>query len=268
MNDAILEALRPVNWPLMALVMSRVAGLVMTAPLWSLRFIPTQVRAGIALLMTLLMMPLVPESAVPPAMGQVAVLAVLAELLLGLAIGLTAAVFLHALSVAAEVVSLQMGLSFGAAFGGPADTGSPGIGQLYHQFTLAIYAVLGGHLMLMTGLAMSFRIVPPGVGMNLEGGVAHMIPVLGTVFSVAVQVAAPVIVALLVTNLALAVVNRAVPQLHTLMVAVPLTVAVGFLVIGATLPLTAGLVTRWVGGLEGGVADLLGRVAPVAAVGR
>jgi flagellar biosynthetic protein FliR len=267
-NEAILEAMRPVNWPLLALVLSRVAGLVMTAPLWSLRFIPTQVRAAIAVLLSLLMLPLVPASAVPPAAGQIAVLAVLAELLLGLAIGLTAAVFLYSLSIAAEVVSLQMGLSFGAAFGGPADTGSPGIGQLYHQFTLAIYAILGGHVMLVTGLALSFRILPPGVGMNLEGGATEMLGVLGTVFAVAVQVAAPVIVALLITNIALAIVNRAVPQLHTLMVAVPLTVAVGFLVIGVTLPMTAGLVARWVGSLDGGVADLLGSMAPLGATVR
>lgn len=257
-----MEALRPVNWPLFALVSARLAGLMLTAPLWSMRFVPMQARAAMTVVLAVALMPLVPAE-VRPAPGEpLAFLALVPELLLGLAIGLTAAVFLHALSVAAEVVSLQMGLSFGAAFGGSPDTATPGIGQLYHNFTLALYAILGGHLVLLTGLALSLRIVPPGAVTGMDAAGPAVLTLLGSVFAVAVQVAAPVMVALLITNLALAVLNRAVPQLHTLMVAVPLTVAVGFVVIGATLPLTAGLVGRWVGGLEAGVADLLGRMAP------
>ncbi|HRX19697.1 MAG TPA: flagellar biosynthetic protein FliR, partial [Gemmatimonadales bacterium] len=85
----------------------------------------------------------------------------------------------------------------------------------------------------------------------------------GTVFSVAVRVAAPVMVALLVTNLALAVLNRAVPQLNTMMVAVPITVGVGLIGLGATLALVGGEVTRWVSGLDDALAGLLVALQPV-----
>ena len=264
MNDALLEMMRPINWPLFALVSARVAGLLLIAPLWSMRAIPALVRGAMAVVMTMMLLPSA-GTAVLPASGAVPLLSLVAELLVGIAIGLTAAVFMHGLTVAAEVVSLQMGLSLGVAFGGMSDVGSPGIGQFYGQMALVMFAVLGGHVMLIVAVAHSLRELPPGSAMAFTDGAVAMLSITGGVFSAAVRVAAPVMVALLVTNLALAVLNRAVPQLNTMMVAVPITVAVGLVALGATLSLLANEMTRWVAGLDQTIARLMAtlQVIPV-----
>lgn len=262
MTEALLGMLQPINWPLFALVSARVAGLMMLAPLWSMRAIPVKIRGAAAVVMTLALLPLAAQAPIDPA-GPMPVLAVGAEFLVGVAIGLTAAVFLHGLTIAAEVVSLQMGLSLGVAFGGMSDVGSPGIGQFYGQFALALFAMLGGHVMLITGVGASLVALPPGAPLDFTDGAMTLLTLGGTVFAVAVRVAAPVMVALLVTNLALAVLNRAVPQLNTMMVAVPITVGVGLVALGATLALVGGEVTRWVAGLDDSIAGLLVALQPV-----
>jgi len=97
--------------------------------------------------------------------------------------------------------------------------------------------------------------------LNGSEGARTLLAMSGSVFSSAVRVAAPVMVALLVVNLALAVLNRAVPQLNTMMVAVPITTTVGLLAIGATLLLFGGEVARWVAGIEDGIGRFIGSLA-------
>lgn len=244
MTGSWLSVLEPGRWPLLALVSARVVGLLLVAPVWSLRPVPVRVRGAAAVVFSAALLPVAARSA-PAAGPEAPLLALATEFLLGLTIGLAAAVFLHGLAVAAEVVGLQMGLSLGAAFGGMTDMGAPGIGQVYQQFALGLFVVLGGPVLLISGLADSLALLPPGAPIDLAGGARATVALAGDVFRVAVRVVGPVMVTLLVTNLALAVLNRAVPQLNTMMVAVPVTVAVGLVAIGATLPLAAGLVGAW-----------------------
>jgi flagellar biosynthesis protein FliR len=241
---SLAQALQPINWPLFVLVSARVAGMMLTAPVWSIATIPTTVRGAIAVVVTLAILPAVPN--VPVAIDGISVLVpLMTELLLGIAIGLSATVFLAGVAVAAEVVSLQMGLSLGAALGGMAEIGTPGIGQLEGQFSLAVFVAVGGHLALLSAVARSFAAIAPGAPLALESGGASLLTLCGAVFSTAVQVAAPMMVALLVTNLGLAVLNRAVPQLNTMMVAVPITVAIGLVALGTALPYSLNVVGVW-----------------------
>lgn len=263
MTPALLEFLAPIQWPLFALVSARVVGLLLIAPLWAMQAIPARVRAAVAVVMSLALLPVAGKMSTPFT-GPLPVLALVNELLLGLAIGFSAAVFLYGLTVAAEVVSLQMGLSLGAAFGGTSEVGAPGIGQLYGQFTLVLFAGMGGHLILLTAVGASFVAIPPGSALNFESGAATLLLFGGTVFSVAIRVAAPVIVALLITNLALAILNRAVPQLNTMMVAVPITVAVGLITLGGTLSLLSGEIARWIASLDDGALRIIESFRPLA----
>lgn len=266
MTGSWLAVLEPTHWPLLALVSARVVGLLLVAPVWSLRPVPVRLRGAAAVVFSAGLLPVALR--VTPAAGPAAPLLALAtELLLGLTIGMAAGVFLAGLAVAAEVVGLQMGLSLGAAFGGMTEMGAPGIGQIYQQFALGIFVVLGGPVLLLSGLADSLLLIPPGTAVDVPGGSRAIVAMAGDVFRVAMQVVGPVMVALLVTNLALAVLNRAVPQLNTMMVAVPVTVAVGLVAIGATLPLAAGIVSHWARGTADEAVRVIRPFVPAPAGG-
>ncbi len=258
---SLTEALQPLNWPTLVLVSARVVALMLVAPLWSMSAMPRTLRGAVAVVLTLALLPVAPRASLPPeALGLVVPLA--GEFLLGLTVGLAGAVFLHGVGMAAEVLNLQMGLSLGSALAPMAEVSTPGLGELKGFFALSIYVALGGHLTLIYGLAESLVAIPPGTAMQLTEGSMAALRLAGTVFDTALRVAAPVMVALLVTNLALAILNRAVPQLNTMMVAVPVTVSVGLIVLGASIPYAATYISTWVGGLGGTVDTVVRSFAP------
>ena len=87
--------------------------------------------------------------------------------------------------------------------------------------------------------------------MSLVSGGGAAVHLTGTLFTTAISVAAPVMVTLLLTHAAVAILNRAVPQIHTMLIAFPLTIGIGLIMIGAALPLTAAAIRMWMYGIPG-----------------
>jgi flagellar biosynthesis protein FliR len=165
--------------------------------------------------------------------------------------------------MAGEVISMQMGISMGAALAGNAELESPGVGQIQELLALFLYVAVGGHLVLLRGLAESLRSVPPGVAVSFPEAGGATVGMLGSMFACALSVAAPVMITLLLVNLALSVLSRAVPQLNAMMVSLPLTIGVGLVALATALPLLAATVAGWMDGLPGSVEHVLGAFHPV-----
>ena len=244
MSDFLGGALAPDRWPTFVLITARIGGLMMSAPLWSMSTMPRSVRAAITVLLAVFLLPMAPTTAMPEQVLDLP-LPVALEMVVGLAIGLTAAVFVQGVALAGEVVSIQMGLSLGPALSPTADLQTVGIGQLQGVLAMMIYLAVGGHLMLLRGLADSLQSLPPGTAINFGDGGAAAAMMLSTLFSAAVRAAAPVLVTLLLVNVALAILSRAVPQLNAMMVSLPISIAVGLVMAGVSMPVVAATVESW-----------------------
>jgi flagellar biosynthetic protein FliR len=257
----LTEALAPDRWPAVVIIGARFTGLMFVDPLWSMTPAPSQLRAALVALFTIAVLPSVGTIPLPPdAMGWVAPIA--SELLLGLAIGLVAAIFLAGIALGGEVASIQMGLNLNAAVTGTADGSVAGVGELERRLAATIYVALGGHIVLLAGVAHSLMVIPPGSAIALGAGGQAVATLAGTVFATAARIAAPMIVTLLLANLAIGVLARAVPQLQSFAAAFPITLGLGFLVCGATLPFLAHSVTAWVSALPRAVADVTNAFVP------
>ena len=253
---SLVQALAPAHWPTLALVSGRMVGLMLAAPLWSFAGMPRSIRGAMIIVFTVTVLPTVHETPLPPDyMGLV--LPIASELLLGLAIGLVGAVFTAGMGLAGEVATLQMGLNLGPSFSPMSDASVTGLGDLKTMLAIAIYATLGGHLILLGGVAESLQTIPPGTALDFGEGGRAVVALGGTVFSVAVRAAAPIIAALLLANLGLAILSRAVPQLNAMAVGFPITIGLGFLVFGASLPYTGPFIGRWVGGVHASVGGIV-----------
>jgi len=242
--DFLAQAFSPDRWPTFVFLTARLGGMMTIAPLWSMTTLPKAARAAITVVLALALLPACPPVHAPEETFDL-LLPLALEGLVGLAIGLTAAVLVQGMAMAGEVVSLQMGLSLGPVLAPTPDVAVPGVAQLQTILALLVYASLDGHLMLLKGLADSLRVLPPGSGFGLSGEAAPVVALLGTLFTCAVRAAAPVMVALLLANLALAVLSRAVPQLNAMMVAFPITIGVGLIMIGASVPVMTGAMRGW-----------------------
>lgn len=244
MSTFVNELFGPDRWPVFVFITARLAGLGMTAPLWSMRTFPRSIRATVIAVIALVLLPTVPETVIPERVLDIPVPLAM-ELIIGMSIGLTAAVIIQGVAYAGDVLSLQTGLSLGAALSG-GDIPGAGLGQMLSLGALLIYVVMGGHLILLQGLSESLQVLPPGRPLATEAGGATAAAAFGTIFSSAARVAAPAMVSLLLANLALAILTRAVPQLNAIMVSFPLTIGLGLLMIGVSMPIIASAIHGWV----------------------
>ncbi len=224
------------------LVFARVAAILMLIPGLGEQAVPPRVRLGLALLLAFVMFPLAgPQvAAIPATSGSLAV-AVIREILVGLMIGGLLRMFLGALAVAGEAVSLQTTLSF-------AQTANPM--QAQPGTTIASFlGVLGITLIFATDLhhlfigaiARSYSLFPPGRPVPLNDAADMAVRTFGDAFALGVQLAAPVIVFSLVLNIAAGLIGRVMPQFQVFFAVTPLTILIGLSVFALSLGLV-GLV--------------------------
>lgn len=261
MPDAVTRLFTPELWPTFVLITARLSGLMLAAPLWSMSTLPRAARAAIIVTLGVLLLPLAPRAPAPEQVLDLP-LPIAMELVVGIVIGLTAAVIVQGVALAGEVISMQMGLSLSHALAPMPEAQLPDVGQIKSFLALLIYVSLGGHLMLLRGLADSLRVLPPGMPMDLAAGGRSAAAMAGTLYSCAVRAAAPVMVTLLLANVALAILGRAVPQVNAMLVSFPFTIGIGLVMLGAALPIVAWVICGWMQGLPATVTGVVAGFRP------
>ena len=260
--DLFGQVLAPGRWPAFVLITARLAGLMITAPLWSMTNLPRLARAAITVLLSIVLLPSVPATKLPDELLAMPLPFAL-EMVVGIVIGLTAAILVQGVALAGEIVSLQMGLSLAPQLAPMPDLQVSGVGLILSNLVLLIYVGIGGHLILLRGLADSLQTLPPGLPMGLAGGRDAALAVEG-VFRCAVSTAAPMMLTLLLAELSVALLSRAVPQVNAMMISFPVAIGVGLIMTGAALPFLATSIEGWLHRLPGSVDALVGalRAAP------
>ena len=119
---------------------------------------------------------------------------------------------------------------------------------------------------MLQGLAESLQVLPPGGPINIETGGATAASAFTVVFTSAARVAAPAMIALLLTNIALAILARAVPQLNVIMVSFPMTIGIGLVMIGVSLSIIASAVNGWILDLPTNITTVIDGYAVEAGV--
>jgi flagellar biosynthesis protein FliR len=222
------------------LVLARISPLFVVAPLFSSKMIPGPVKgtiaAGFAIGLTGIAMH---GQHIPGEPLQVATLMV-ENLLVGLLLSFVVAGVFAAIQVAGGLVDIVSGFSFGATVD-PID-GNPGgtFSQLYGLIGVMLFVAIGGDAWLLRGLARTFTLVPLTKGPALGSLVSAAEMSVASMFVSAVEVAAPALLALLITDVAFGMVSRVVPQLNVFSVGFPLKVGVSLLVVMASLPFLGG----------------------------
>jgi flagellar biosynthetic protein FliR len=141
-----------------------------------------------------------------------------------------------AVEFAGEVASSTMGLGF-ATFFDPTSAGrSSAIGQFLALVATMVFLAVNAHLVLVEALVESFFTLPISATPMSLAAPLEMVRWGGRIFSAGLQIAMPIIAALLITNIALAILTRAAPQLNLFGIGFPITLGAGFLVISLTLP--------------------------------
>lgn len=234
--EALVLSLQGYFW-VTVLVVLRLGAMLFVLPVFGERSVPRRVKLGLLVAFAMIVAPAVAPQVGPAPEALVSqVFAGGAEVVTGLFFGLTLRLFIFALQVAGTIAAQSTSLSqiFGASAG--VDP-MPAIGNTLVVGGLALAALLDLHVRLAEFMILGFQLVEPGQWPSpatvAEAGVAEV----SRCFALAFTLAAPFVVASLIYNITLGVINRAMPQLMVAFVGAPAITAGGL----ALMALSAAL---------------------------
>lgn len=221
--------------PAMVLVVARFGGMMIFAPVFGEAALPVRLRALIAVAMA---MGVAGQVALPTSMPMSNIgfgIALIGEALVGMAIGYAARLVFVGVELGAFHVGQQMGLSLGEVFSPMTEESPEPLRRFFHLLALVIYLAVGGHRLVIGALIQSFETVPLTNFINPHGLATGLAALLTTSFVLALKVAAPVLLAMLLAGLALAFLQRTLPQLNFLSIGLPIRIVLAMVIILAVL---------------------------------
>lgn len=243
------------------LVAARLSGLFLIAPVFSSRMIAMKFKAMALIALTLTLSPIVmaktPE--VPTELLGLT-LALLMESIIGFALGFAVAIVFSAVQVGASFIDTSIGFSMANIIDPLNNTQASILGSFYTLVATLIFLAINGMHWLLAGFKRSYDIVP-------AAGIADILAMMDNVFSsfaqlflMAFQIAAPVLVTLLLVDVVLGIVARVVPQMNVFFVGIPLKIGVGLIAIIITLPAFSGFLERRVSDVISGASVVVAKV--------
>ena len=223
------------------LVFARVGAMVMLMPALGEENIPMRVKLSIALLLTLVLLPL-HRSAYHIDMTSLSGLLVLMlhEIVIGIILGATARVTLSALQVAGSVIAQQMGLGFVTSVDPTQGQQGVLVGNFLTMLGITMLFATDSHHLIIAALNDSYSIFSPGEVMPSGDVAALATRAFAAAFKIGMQLSAPFLVFGLVFNIGLGVLARLMPQMQVYFVGVPLSILAGFLIFAVVLTAMMG----------------------------
>ena len=223
------------------LVFARIGAMVMLLPGLGESNIPVRIKLSIALLLTLIILPL-HRQAYQVDIGSMASLLVLMmyEIVIGILLGATARVTLAALQVAGSVIAQQMGLGFVTSVDPTQGQQGVLIGNFLTMLGVTLLFATDSHHLVIAALNDSYKIFAPGESMA-SGDVASLATrAFSAAFRIGLQLSAPFLVFGLVFNIGLGVLARLMPQMQVYFVGVPFSILAGFLILALVITAMMG----------------------------
>jgi flagellar biosynthetic protein FliR len=225
------------------LTLARISPLFVVAPLFSSKMIPLRARGVAAVALAVGLSPIALKGGKVPTDAMSIAGLIGKEALVGFAFAFAVAVLFAAVSAAGSFLDTLIGFSFGGLVDPVNGNQSSVLSQLYTLVGVMVFIAIGGDTWMLEGLAKTYDLIGltqmPALG-ALVGGAQHTF---STIFISAVELAAPVLIALIITDAGFGVVSRVMPQLNVFAVGFPAKILVGFLIVAASLPFVAG----WIG---------------------
>lgn len=236
------------RWPEVVtfmLIFGRTAGLMVAAPFWSSRVVPVVVRVWVAILLAIAIYPLVNVVSGSAERTPLALfLGFAGELLFGLMLGWLAQLLFAAIRLAGQEIEIKSGLGL-IQLVDPHEGGQSGIFSAFLELMAGmIFFSLSGHHLLIQALSSSYNVFPLGGEKFITRALEGLVSSGGEIFTIALKVSAPVIMGLLLSDIVLGILSRAIPQMNVFLVAQPLQFGFAVLLLMLSLPALVWFVAR------------------------
>ena len=250
--------------PLFWVILIRVGGILVAIPAIGSRTVPLQVRIGLVVGLTVVLFPIVSDHVHPLTISFPQILPLMfTEFMIGMVLGFAIRFVMTAFEIAGDLIGVQMGINLAGALDPVGSSGSvPIIGQFMGMLGMLVFLAIDGHHMMFEALVASFQLVPP-LQFHFSGHLVETILSLGVgMFVLALKIGAPVMSALFIVTLGMGILGRSIPQLNVMLNNVPVTIGVGLLVLGISLPLFGAVAESNLRGLGPTLQGLLFLMGP------
>jgi flagellar biosynthetic protein FliR len=240
------------------LVLVRMTGLFILAPLFGHASIPAQSKAGLAFACTLIVYPMAIRAPfeMPADVYELASF-IARELFVGAVIGFVALLVFAAAQYGGEMIDTQIGFSLAnivdPSFGQQVSL----LGQFHYLLAMMVYLAVDGHHYLIGALMRSYSAIPMGQAGLAPELFSLVLARFSDLFVITLRMALPPVACLLITEIALGVLARSVPQMNVLMVGFPAKIAVGLVVVGLAITGFVGYFASVTAGLRKVIAGLI-----------
>ncbi|MCB9851307.1 MAG: flagellar biosynthetic protein FliR [Phycisphaerales bacterium] len=237
----------PLVLPVFLLVLFRVTGLMLTAPIYGSDAVPTRVRIGLSVAIAILVFPMAAQSVPANVTMSSAIPGIFGELAIGLIIGLTISLVFAGVQLAGMVIGQQAGLALGQVFNPVLNAETTVLGETFFMTALAVFVLVGGHRELVRALLDTYATVPV-LSFRVSGNTLDLInEVLNSAYAVGLRMAAPVLLSLLIATLVMGFLSRTMPQLNILSVGFPVRTLLALCICGFVLAASGGVIVDAIG---------------------
>jgi len=224
------------------LILVRVGAILMGLPVLGNRSVPMMVKAGMSLLLAMVVFPSVDLRGVPiPKDNFPLVLALMSEIGIGLLIGYLARLVFSGIQVAGQLIGYQMGFGIVSILDPQTSSQLSIIAVFENMLALLLFLSLNIHHVLIQAIAESFRLIPLMGGHYPIGIMEKLVRKTADLFVISVKIGAPVMAVLLFINLSMGMSARTVPQMNVFIVAFPVQIGAGLIMLGLSLPVSLKL---------------------------
>lgn len=232
------------NFTLLLMIFMRMSGCIMFNPILGRRNIPTVFQVGLTLMLTLFTYPLVPAQALEIGSFLVFFVVAIKELLVGFIIGFIIQMFMSIILVSGEMIDMQLGISMSKVYDPASNVSMPLSASYINIMFILIFFAANGHLTLVQIFTKLCTIVPYGDKFVNASVFQSLVSLFSLILIYAVKIALPVLAAELITEIAVGIVMRAVPQIDVFTISIQLKVIIGFAVILIMVPPLAAFLER------------------------
>ncbi|MBX2987601.1 MAG: flagellar biosynthetic protein FliR [Bdellovibrionaceae bacterium] len=215
-------------------------GFVFSAALFSLPAINTPLKILFCLVLTMTVYPAVKtDPAVMRGFGEDLILIAGREVLIGLVLGYLTRLFFFAISMTGDLISVTLGLSSAQLYNPMMASQGSVIEQFHVLIGSMFFLLINGHHMLISALVQSLDMIPVGLLSLNTGSLAEVAMFGQDLLVLTIKMSAPVMAAILIANLAMGILGRAIPQINVLVTSFPVTIMLGLVVMFICMPLFA-----------------------------
>ncbi len=230
---------------LFGLCFARFISFITVVPFFGGRVVPSQVKVATATALVIITYPSLlaelPADGSSIGFGAVGFIGMIAkEVFVGFTLGFVASLVFEAVQVAGRIADFQRGSTMSELFAPQLQARVSELGQFQVQLAIVVFITTGAHRYFISSLVRSFEFIPALKFPNIEGGWSEaaqfMTMMTGSVLSIGVQIAVPIIITLLLTDLFFGLINRVAPQVNVFFLSMPVKMWIGIFVLALMLP--------------------------------